>query len=137
MAVAAIVPGAAAAVLAFALGAVVADLGVGASAAIGVIVAVGGFAAQVLALGWARAVSLNAVQAVALFGFVVLLGLVFGAYAALNAAASWFSPKAFGVGLLVLIPVAAYEAYLARRGRVAELIVDADRAATARAKGSA
>jgi MFS family permease len=137
MALAAIAPGAAIAVLAFALGAVVAGLGTGISAALGVGVAVGGFAAQVRARGRARTVSLGAVQGVALFGFLVLLGLVFGAYAALNAAASWFSPRAFGLGLLALLPVAAYEAYLTRRGRLAELIVDADRAATARAKEKA
>src|SRR5438094_675443 len=40
---------------------------------------------------------------------------------------------AIGGVLFALVPVALYEAYLARRGRVAELIVDADRAATAAA----
>jgi hypothetical protein len=131
MAVWALVPGVPAAILAFVLGSVVGDLGTGASALIGVAVAVGGFAAQALALGWARGVSLTAVQAVAYSGFLVLLGLVFGVYAALKATASWFSPKAFGVGLLALIPVSFYEAWQARRGRIAELIVDADRAGAA------
>ena len=136
MAVWALVPGVPAAILAFALGSVV-GVGVGASAAIGVVVAVGGFAAQALALGWARRVSLTAIQAVAFSSFLVLIGLVAGVYAGLNATASWFAPKAFGGGLLALIPVAFYEAYLARRGRIAELIVDADRAATERSRGPA
>jgi hypothetical protein len=129
MAAWAIVPGAAAAVLAFGVGAIV-GLGVGVSAALGAATAVAGFCAQVLALGWARGVSPTANQAVALFGFLALLGFVGGIYAALNAGPPWFSPKAFGGGLLALVPVAAFEATLARRGRIAELIVDAERAET-------
>jgi hypothetical protein len=138
MALWALVPGVPAAVLALAIGAIVGP-GVGVSAAIGVVAAVGGFAGQALALGWARHVSLTAIQVVAYAGFLVLIGVVGGVYAGLNATASWFSPKAFGGGLFALIPVALYEAYLARRGRVAELIVDADRAASAsaRPKGAA
>jgi len=136
MAVWAPVPAVPAAVLAFGLGSIV-RVGVGASAAIGVAVAVGGFAAQALALGWARKVSPVATQAVALSSFLILIGIVGGVYVLLSATAPWFSEKAFGGGLLALIPVAFYEAHLARRGRVAELIVDADRATTRRPKGSA
>jgi hypothetical protein len=128
MAVWALLPGVPAAILAFGFGSIV-GLGVGASAAIGVVAAVGAFAGQALALGWARHVSLTAIQVVAYAGFLVLIGVVAGVYAGLNATASWFSPKAYGGGLFALVPVALYEAYLARRGRVAELIVDADRAA--------
>jgi hypothetical protein len=127
MALWALLSGLIAAAVAFAIGTVV-SVGVGASAAIGVMAAVGGLARQV---------SPVAVQAVALTSFIVLIGVVAGVYAALNATASWFSAKAFGGGLLALIPVAFYEAYLARRGRIAELIVDADRAAAKRPEGSA
>ena len=133
MAHAAVLPGVVAAALAFGIGAIV-GAGVGASAAIGVVVGVGGFAGQVLALGRAREVGPGANQAVALFGFLVLLAFVGGVYAALKATGSWFVPKAFGGGLLALIPVAAYEARLVRRGRLAELILDADRASTAASK---
>ena len=136
MALWALAIGVVAAALALGIGSAV-RVGVGASAAIGVMAAVGGFAAQALALGWARRVSPTAVQAVALLSFLVLLGLVGGVYAALSATASWFSPKAFGGGLLALIPVAFSEVYLARRGRIAELIVDADRSSAGRTKGSA
>ena len=129
-------PGIPAAILAFALGSIV-RVGVGASAAVGVVVAVGGFSAQALALGWARKVSPTAIQAVAFSSFLILLGLVGGVYLVLSATGSWFSAKAFGGGLLALVPVAFFEAYLARRGRVAELIVDAERAAAERSKGSA
>src|SRR5919202_1149977 len=75
--------------------------------------------------------------AVGLSSFLILIGVVGGLYAVLTQTTSWFAPKAFGGGLLALIPVAFYEAYLARRGRVAELIVDADRAATAARSASA
>jgi hypothetical protein len=136
MALWALAIGVVAAALALGIGSAV-RVGVGASAAIGVMAAVGGFAAQALALGWARRVSPTAVQAVALSSFLVLLGLVGGVYAALSATASWFSPKAFGGGLLALIPVAFSEVYLARRGRIAKLIVDADRSSAGRTKGSA
>jgi hypothetical protein len=130
MALWALVPAVPAAILAFALGSIV-GLGVGVSAALGVVVAVGGFCAQVLALGWAREIGEGANMAVALFGFLVLLGLVGGAYALLKTNVDWFSPKAFGGGLMALLPVVAYEAHLAKRGRIAEIALDADRAAAA------
>jgi hypothetical protein len=135
MALYALVPGVPAATLAFAFGSLV-HLGVGASAAIGSIVAVGGFCAQVLALGWARRVGPGANQAVAYTGFLLLIGAAVAAFLALRAGASWFAPKAFWGGLFALVPVAAYVTHLARRGRIAEMILDADRAATA-AKGGA
>ena len=130
MARSALVLGVPAAVLAFAFGSMV-HLGVGVSAAIGVVVAVGGFCAQVLALGWARAVSPTTNQAVAFAGFILLIAVATGVFLGLKAAASWFAPKAFWGGLFALLPVAAYVTHLARHGRIAELIVDADRAATA------
>ena len=132
----AVVPGLGVAAAAFALGSIV-GVGVGASAALGVAVAVGGFAGQALALGWARTVSPTAIQAVAFSSFLIMIGMVGAVYAILNSTASWFVPKAFGGGLLALIPVALYEAHLARRGRIAELIVDADRAGAGRPEGSA
>ena len=61
MALWALIPGIGAAALAFALGSIV-GVGVGTSAALGVMVAVGGFAAQALALGWARSISPAAIQ---------------------------------------------------------------------------
>jgi hypothetical protein len=134
MAVSAVVPGLVMAAVAFGLGAIF-GLGVGLSAAIGVVVGVGGFSAQVLALGWARQAGPNANLAVALFGFLVLLGVVGGVFALLRATGDWFSAKAFGGGLLALVPIAIYETWLVRKGRIGELIVDAERAATAASKG--
>ncbi|MFN2542973.1 MAG: hypothetical protein ABR600_00170 [Actinomycetota bacterium] len=122
-----------AAAIAFGLGSLVRP-GVGASAAIGVGAVVASFCANALGLGWARTVSLTATQIVALSGFVIRLAFVIGVYAAFKATASWFVPIAFGGGLAAILPLAGYEAYLARRGRIAELIVDADRATAARTK---
>jgi len=135
MAVSAIVPGLVMAAMAFGLGAI-AGIGVGVSAAIGVLLGVGGFCAQVLALSWARQAGPNANMAVALFGFLLLLIVVGGVYAALKASGDWFSPKAFGGGLLALIPIAGYETWLVRKGRIGELIVDHERAATAASAAS-
>ena len=135
MATSAIVPGLLMAAAAFGLGAI-AGLGVGLSAAIGVVLGVGGFCGQVLALGWARQAGPNANMGVALFGFLALLVVVGGVYAALKATGDWFSPKAFGGGLLALIPMAAYETWLVRKGRIGELLVDHERAATAASAAS-
>ena len=119
--------------LAFALGSIIRP-GVGASAAIGVGAVVASFCANALGLGWARTVSLTATQIVALSGFVIRLAFVIVVYAVFKATASWFLPSAFAGGLAAIVPLAGYEAYLARRGRIAELIVDADRATAARSK---
>src|SRR5438128_3414436 len=100
----AFVPGVPAAVLAFAAGSMI-HLGVGASAAVGVIVAVGGFCAQVLALGWARGVSATTNQAVAYLGFLLLVAVAVVVFVVLKATASWFSPTAFWGGLFALVPV--------------------------------
>ena len=73
-------------------------------------------------------------QAVAYLGFLLLVAVAVVVFVVLKATASWFSPTAFWGGLFALVPVAAYVTYLARRGRIAELIVDADRAAAAHPK---
>src|SRR5919198_1159849 len=86
--------------------------GVGVSAAIGVLAVLASFVANALALGWARTVSLTAIQAVAFGGFLVRLGFVAGVFLVLKASASWFSPPAFGAALMTMIPIALYEAYL-------------------------
>jgi hypothetical protein len=126
----ALVPGVPAAVLAFGIGSLV-HLNVGASAGIGAAVAVGGFCAQVLALGWARGVGPGANQAVALFGLFLLLGLVAAVFFTLKSTTDWFATKAFAGGLLALVPVSIFEAHQMRHGRVAEIALDADRARAA------
>jgi hypothetical protein len=130
----ALVPGVPSVVVALAAGWIVRP-GVGVSASLGVVVALVGFCCQVLALGWAREISPTANMAVALFGFLVFLGEIGGAFLVLKSTSDWFLPSAFGLGLLALIPVTVFVAYQTRRGRIAEVILDADRAATAARHG--
>ena len=125
MALRALVPGLPAAAIAFGAGALV-GAGVGLSAAIGVLAVLASFVGNALALGWARTVSLTAIQAVAFGGFIVRLGFVAGIFLLLKASASWFSPAAFGGALMAMIPIALYEAHLTRRGAVAEAIAFAE-----------
>jgi hypothetical protein len=125
MALRALVPGLPAAAIAFGAGFLVGP-GVGVSAALGVLAVLASFVANALALGWARTVSLTAIQVVAFAGFLVRLGFIAGVFLALDASASWFSRPAFGAAPMALIPVALYEAHLTRRGAVAEAIAFSD-----------
>jgi hypothetical protein len=122
MAIRALYPGIPAAAAALGIGSIIRP-GVGVSAAIGILAVVASFVANALALGWARTISLTAIPVVAYSGFIVRLAFVVGVFFALKAGASWFSPPAFGGALFAMIPLALYEAYLARRGPLAELLV--------------
>jgi hypothetical protein len=88
--------GAVAAPLAFALGGVLAGREGGLSALIAVVVVVSNFAAHGLSLAWAAGVSIPVVQAVALGGFVVRMGIIVGLLFALDQT-PFFSPVIFGL----------------------------------------
>lgn len=113
----ALAPGGAALVgaagVAFALG----GRGAAASAAIGIVVVLANFAAHGWSLAKASDVSVTAVQAVALAGFVVRLGVIVALLFALDRLA-WFSPLAFGLTVVpATLSLLAYEAVLVlRRG---------------------
>jgi hypothetical protein len=112
----ALLPGAAAAVLAFVLGLAFADGRTAWSAALGVAVALANFVASAQLLGWAASVSLTAVQLVVLVGFVVRLGMIVGLMVALSITA-WFSATAFGLAVApATLLLFAYEALLLVRG---------------------
>jgi hypothetical protein len=86
--------------------------GVAWSVAIGMAVVVLNFAAHGLSLAWAAGISITAVQATALVGFVVRMGLIVGLMFALNTL-DFFSPAAFGVAaVLGTVALLAYEARL-------------------------
>jgi hypothetical protein len=108
--------GAAAAPVAYGAGYAAGGAGAAASALIGVAVVVLNFAAHGLSLAWAARTSPAVLQAVALGGFLVRMGIIFGTLVALDRTA-FFSPLAFGltvaVGVLALL---AYEARLVARG---------------------
>jgi hypothetical protein len=70
-----------------------------------------------------------AVQAVALVGFVVRLGVIVGVLFALNTL-DWFSPLAFGLAVVpATLLLLGFEARLAIRGLGADLQIPADPAA--------
>jgi ATP synthase protein I len=122
-------PGLAAVPAAFAIGSLGSGPAVGFSAAIGVVVVLANFAANGWSLAWASTMSVTLVQAVALGGFVVRMGVVLGVIFAFNAM-SWFSPVAFGAAVVPgTIALLVFEARLALRGVGAELQIPADAAA--------
>lgn len=100
-----------------------------ASAAVGVALVYLNFAAHGLSLAWASGVSVTAVQAVALGGFALRLGVVVAAMFALNTL-TWFSPLAFGLAVVpATVLLLVFEARLALRGLGATLQIPADPAA--------
>jgi hypothetical protein len=121
--------GAVTAPLAFGAGYLAGGPGGALSSLIALAVVVGNFAAHGISLAWAAGVSIAAVQAVALAGFVVRMAAIAGLLFALDATA-FFSPVVFGitvaVGTLILL---SYEARLVRRGLGGELDLPPDPAA--------
>jgi ATP synthase protein I len=125
----ALVPGSLAVPVVFAAGAVVSGPAVGASAAIGVVVVLANFAAHGWSLAWASRISITLVQAVALGGFVVRMGVILGLLFALNSL-PWFSPVAFGAAVVPgTIALLLFETRLALHGLGGQLQIPADAAA--------
>lgn len=103
---------------------------VAASAALGVAVVAANFAANGLSLAWAAGVSVTAVQAVALGGFVVRMGVIVAVLFALDAT-TFFSPLAFGIAAgVATVVLLVYEARIVARGIGANLEIPADPVAT-------
>ncbi len=88
-----------AAAAALAIGALAGGWGVGWSAGVGIAVVALNFVANGLSLARAARVSLQALMAVALFGFVVRLGAILAFMFLLNRF-DWFSPLAFGLAVV-------------------------------------
>ena len=113
--------GAPAAAVALVVGGLVGGWGVGWSAAIGLAVVTVNFAVHGLSLARAARVSLQALMAVALVGFVVRLGAIFAFMVLLNRF-SWFSPLAFGLAVIpATLLLLAFEMKLLAGGLGAEL----------------
>ena len=112
-------------------------LDAGVSAGIGVVLVTVNFAVHGLSLSWASRISIAAVQAVALGGFVVRLGSLAGMMVALNAL-SWFSPLAFGLAVVpATLLLLVYETRLVLRGLGGTLQVPAEPAAVRAAEALA
>jgi ATP synthase protein I len=124
-----VVLGALAAPFALAAGSVADGWGGGLSSLIALAVVVANFAAHGLSLAWAAGVSIAAVQAVALAGFVVRMAAIVGLLFALDTTA-FFSPAVFGITVAVgTLGLLSYEARLVRRGLGGELDLPPDPAA--------
>lgn len=115
---------------AYAVGSAAAGPDGGVSAALGVAVVAANFAAQGMSLAWAAGVSVTAVQAVALGGFLVRMGVILGLLFALDRTA-FFSPLVFGLAVVAtIVALLAYEARLVLGGLGGDLDIPPDRAAT-------
>jgi len=80
------------------------------SALLGVVAVACTFAVYVAALGRARQVSPAAVQLVAMFGWLVRLGVIVAALYGLRAAFGWFSARSFGLtAIAAALAVAMFE----------------------------
>jgi hypothetical protein len=113
--------GAPALVVAFLAAWALGGLGAGWSAAIGIAVVTLNLVAHGLSMAWAGRVSLTAVYAVGLGGFVVRMAVIVGVMFALNGF-DWFSPVAFGLAVVpATIALLAYEMKLMSSGVGREL----------------
>jgi hypothetical protein len=127
----AVVAGALALPVAAGLGWLAGDAGGAASASLGVIVVVANFAAHGLSLAWAAGISIPAVHAVALGGFVLRMGVVVLALVLLDRV-PFFSAPIFGVSAVIAtMALLVYEARLVKRGVGGALDLPADPAAVA------
>ncbi len=101
----------------------------GVSAGLGLAVVVLNFAAHGLSLAWAAGVSITAVQAVALGGFVARMGVILAVLFALDRTA-FFSPVIFGITVVAAtVALLVYEARLLLSGVGGQLDLPPDRAA--------
>jgi hypothetical protein len=104
------------------------------SAGLGLAIVVLNFAAHGLSLAWASRISVTAVQAVALGGVAVRLGLIAGLLFALDGAA-FFMPEVFAVTVVLgTVALLAYEVRLVQGGLGGALDIPPDPAAAAAAE---
>ena len=97
------------------------------SASLGVAIVALNAAASGLSQAWAAGVSLTALAAVTMVGFVVRLGLIVLAMALLNRL-SWFSALAFGLAVVpATVGLLAYEMRRVARGVGQELTLPPER----------
>ena len=109
--------------LALLVGGLAAGWNVGWSAAVGVAIVVVNFVVNGLSLARAARVSLTALSAVAMGGFVVRLGIIVALMFLLNQF-SWFSPLAFGLAVVpATILLLGFEMKLMAGGLGRELVL--------------
>ncbi len=112
----ALLPGVALTGVIFVVVTALSSVATGASAALGIGVVLINFLIAGLSLAWAAEISLVALTAVALGGWLVRLGLFFGILALLDLGA-WFSPLAFALaGIPAFLALLVAEALLVLKG---------------------
>jgi hypothetical protein len=116
-----------AALLALFIGGLAAGWDVGWSAAVGVAVVGANFAASGLSLSWAAGISLTAVAAVVMGGFVLRMAVIVAILFVLDRLTDWFVPLAFGLAVVpATILLLIYEMKLLGRGVGSELVIPAE-----------
>jgi hypothetical protein len=125
----ALAAGAVAAPVAYGAGVWIAGRDAGLSALLGVVVVTANFAAHGLSLAWAAGISVTAVQAAALGGFVVRMAVITGLVFALDRTA-FFSPLVFALAVVAgTLALLVYEVRLVRSGLGQRLEIPPDPAA--------
>jgi hypothetical protein len=113
--------------LALLVGAAVGGWHVGWSAALGVAIVVANFVTSGLSISWAARISLTAIAAVVMGGFLLRMAAFVAIMWALDQYTSWFVPVAFGLAVVpATILLLTYELRLLQGGLASELIIPAD-----------
>ena len=116
--------------LALFIGAVAGGWDVGWSAALGVAVVGLNFMASGLSLAWAARISLTAIAAVVMGGFVARMAAIVAIMFVLDRFTSWFVPLAFGLAVVpATLLLLAYELRLLAGGVGGELVIPGERRA--------
>jgi ATP synthase I chain len=101
------------------------------SAALGVAIVAANFAVSGLSLAWAAKVSLTAIAAVVMGGFVVRMAVIVAVMFVLDRLTGWFDPLAFGLAVVpATLLLLGYEMKLLAGGVGGELIIPAERRAS-------
>lgn len=112
-----------AAILALGIGAAAGGWGTGWSAALGIAVVTLNFAASGMSMARAARISLLAVAATGMVGWIVRLGVIVGLLFVLDRF-EWFSPLAFGVAVVpATVLLVAFEMKLLSQGVGKELVI--------------
>jgi hypothetical protein len=112
-----------AAILAFGIGSVAGGWGTGWSAALGVVVVTLNFAASGVSMSRAATISLMALAATGMVGWIVRLTIIVGLLFFLQSF-SWFSPLAFGLAVVpATVLLIAYEMKLIAGGVGQQLVL--------------
>jgi hypothetical protein len=114
--------------LALVIGAVAGGWSVAWSATLGVAIVAANFALSGLSLSWAARISLTAIAAVVMGGFIVRMAAIVAIMYVLDRFTEWFVPLAFGLAVVpATLILLGFELRLLSRNVGGDLIIPADR----------